>query len=540
MGVSPNQVSQLVLLDANGSVAPSGQKVGSGPKLSKRISLQTFPPYNGTLAPKAVRSGFSVAQDEATGRAVVSGGNDSDPLCIFDERANSWMNATQLLGASVQQVSIQSTPTTSSSISSPSPTNSAAPASSSSAAPPAGPVGPSRSRMLTVLGATLGAIFGIAAVLIILLLLIRCLKQRRRRTKKDGHVEKEDRLSFADRGAEFMREAGGSASGHYADPRPTSHSSLAIMQGRLGTGHKRGLGTAGSDSSTAQLVPTKKSPLGYGEPLEMSAIGEKLAIPETKPAPVSTANTGSHHQTAAQTAATQHGHSRSSGWSRYFSNNEATNLANMESARSTFASEQTTDGSQYTDSRIISQPSQAPPPLDLSFTKFDGQRLSRVASGSPSLGHSREDLPGRPMQAKLARAGSISSSESSLDEYDRAAATVAYQGGTSAWTPVSRDAWNQRPPSSAYTDSNRASAMPGKDGSSYPTDNKSPYYVKSGISTLYGFYGSKPDQERDSTVTVFPRGIPAEDTSRTPSRGNAAGGAQNSDMSWLNLSAGVS
>ena len=69
--------------------------------------------------------------------------------------------------------------------------------------------------MLTVLGATLGAIFGIAALLIILLLLLRWKRERRKRAGKGGYVEK-DRLSFADRGAEFMSEAGGAVGHNYS------------------------------------------------------------------------------------------------------------------------------------------------------------------------------------------------------------------------------------------------------------------------------------------------------------------------------------
>jgi hypothetical protein len=361
------------------------------------------------------------------------------------------------------------------------------------------------------------------------LLLLRWKKMRRRNGGNQDYLEK-DRLSFADRGAEFMREAGGSAGGNYNNGRSGSHSSMSIMNGKLGAGHKRGLGALGSDASTAPLT---KSPLAYHEPVEMSHIAEKT-MPIVAAAPVALPKPAPTRNEDVASREPQHGHSRSSGWSRYFANNEATNLANMNSTRSTFASE--SDGSLYSSSRVISQPSQAVPPLDLSFGKFDGQRLSRVATGSPTLGHSREDLRGQPMQAQLSRAGSVGSSVSSVDEYETASVTK-----TTSWTPVGASHWNQRPASSTYTGSNRGSEMP-KDGASsnYPNDNTSSFYYKNGISTLYGLYGNQargPADGRDSTVTVFP----GANTGRpsTSSRPDIPPPPP-SDMSWLNLGANSS
>lgn len=550
MGSSPNTVSSTVLLWAGGTVAATGQTIGS--KLKKRISIDNWPAYNSTLAPTATRSGFSLAQDDATKQVVVSGGNSDDPLCIFDQQKNAWINATELIvGKEVQQVSIQDSTSTSSplTLATASPTVAV---STSAAATSGAAVSSSvdhKSRMLKVLGATLGTIFGIAALLLIILLLLRWKKQKRKE-KGGEYTEKDGRLSFADRGAEYMREAGGSAGGHYSMPNAApkdGHSSLSIMQGKIGHGnsHKRGIGPLGSDSSTAHLVPQlKKSPLAYTEPMEMSSLEKEMITSRERSALSPSATQREIGQPIIPSNipnGPQHGHSRSSGWSKYFSNNEATNLANMTSTRSTFASDQLSEPSLYPESRAMSQPSQAPPPLDLDFLKFEGQRLSRVASGSPSLGYSREDLRGQPMQAELARAGSVSSSVSSLDDYDHVTMSNAQKPGTSNWTPMDMDAWNQRPPSSAYTDSNRDSGIPFKDGTSsyYPTDNKSSYYAKSGISTLYGLYGNKPEVGRDSTVTVFPRGIPDEDKKRVPVRPNGGPSAgQPSDMSWLNLGSG--
>ncbi|KAF2731176.1 hypothetical protein EJ04DRAFT_15466 [Polyplosphaeria fusca] len=515
MSVTPNKVSRVALLNQGGTVAAPGTTVGG---VAKRVTIANWPKYNDTLAPTATRTGFSVAQDDK-GVAVISGGSDEDPLCIFDQQANSWVNATELFAG--EQVVIQSTPTATLSSTSPPTSLSSATsaitsaASSAAAAPPAAPAN-NKARMLTVLGATLGAIFGIAALLILLLFCLKYRKSKNKKAQQAGYVEK-DRLSFADRGAEFMSEAGGSVAHNYSSSMNASQTSLAIMTGQSKNSHKRGLGPLGSDASTAGLVH-KKSPLGYSEPVELSkfnikpepAVAEKLVRQNSaaRPAPRAVANIS---------------RSRSSGWSKYFANNEATNLAHMPSDRSTYASERTSTGSQsaYTDSRMYSQPSQTIPPLDI--PKFDGQRLSRVATGSPTLGNSQENLPTQPMQAELARANSNGSTHSGVsrdDHYERAP--------VESWTPMGGSKYD-RPASSNYTnsvvmDNNRDGA------SSYYADNTSSFYPKSGYSS---FYPGQPKfggpEDRDSTVTVFPRGVPDPG-----SRGT--GSAQ--DMSWLNLGAG--
>ena len=531
MSVNPNVVTRVALLNAGGAVASPGQIVGGPSTKRKRdLTINGWPSYNGTLAPTSTRSGFSIAQD-ANGLAIISGGNTKDPLCIFDQRANSWLNATELLGGS--QVTIQSEPTSSVS-SSPVPSatsascSSAAASSTVAAVAPVATTGPGKARMLTVLGATLGAIFGIAALLIILLLLLRWKRERRKRAGKGGYVEK-DRLSFADRGAEFMSEAGGAVGHNYSASMNTSQSSLAIIAGRAGLTHKRGLGPLGSDASTAGLV-TKKSPLGYAEPVEMSQIVEKVPPATEKRVQPATQPSTFVDATPTGTTATL-GRSRSSGWSRYFANNEATNLAHMPSGRSTYTSDRTSAGSQshYTDSRITSQPRMVPA-LEV-FTKFDGQRLSRVATGSPTLGDSRENPPGQPMQAELARANSVASSLSSLNA-DENIAYTSTQDPAASWTPVSGPEWNQRPPSSAYTNSVRANEVRDGTSSYYAADGVSSYFPMSGPGSLNpGRFGAA--EERDSTVTVFPRGVP--DTGGGPKKG-----AEHQDMSWLNLGAGAS
>ncbi|KAF2189648.1 hypothetical protein K469DRAFT_683062 [Zopfia rhizophila CBS 207.26] len=510
MSVNPNKVSRYALLNQGGTVAAPGTTVGDK-KAKRDLTISEWPAYNGTFAPTVTRTGYSIAQD-SNGVAVISGGNQEDPLCIFDQKANAWVNATKLFAG--EQIAIQSTP--SASPLSTVPASSAPSASASStaeAAVPAAAPSNNKSRMLTVLGATLGAILGIAAILILLLFCLKYRREKKKKAQQSGYIEK-DRLSFADRGAEFMSEAGGSVGQNYSSMN-ASQSSLAIISGRTGMSHKRGLGPLGSDASTTGLV-TKKSPLGYADPVEMSKFDMKptpVVAEKTEPASKPTANIG---------------RSRSSGWSRYFANNEATNLAHMPSGRSTYASDRTSTGSQslYTNSRMYSQPSQTVPPLDLDFTKFDGQRLTRVVKGSPTLGHSEENLPHQPMQAELARANSNGSSRSGASHDDHYA-----RAPVESWTPMG-DSNYDRPPSSNYTNSVVVSDQ--KDGtSSYYPDGTSSFYPRSEYSS---FYPGQPrlgvTEDRGSTVTVFPRGIPENSG---PPRQN--GGPQQ-DMSWLNLGAG--
>jgi hypothetical protein len=478
----PNKVDRILLLKEDGTPAT----VGATPGKAKRVTVDNWPTYNATYAPTSSRSGYSLAQGE-DGITVASGGNQTDPLVLFNVKENSWVNATALFAG--QQVILNSV---SSSIATPTatsaPFSSTIPSATSTADLAAPPTAPSnKGKMLTVLGATLGTIFGIAAILILILL---CLKYRKKKSKQpQGYVEK-DRMSFADRGADFMKEAGGSVVTHHY--KTDSHSSLAIIQGRGVNNHKKNMA---SDASQAGLVK-KASPLGYSDSVELSKF-------DLKPDPIPERMVR-QNSNRAPPAPKGNPRARSSGWSRYFANNEATNLANVQSDRSTYASDRTSMASQsnYTNSRMYNQrPSQQIAPLEI--PKFDGQRLSRVASGSPTLGSSIVTLPHQvqPMQAELGRANSNGSSRSSvshIDEYLRQP--------TETWTPVGD---NDRA-SSTYTGSmvfdtngNKYDAT-----SSYYPDATSSFYPKSDVSSFYPGQGETPRMldMRDSTNTLFPSG----------------------------------
>ncbi|KAI0577089.1 hypothetical protein Alg130_08515 [Pyrenophora tritici-repentis] len=452
MSVTPNAVERILLLNKDGKPANPGTVVGGK---SKRLVLDNFSSYNETYAPMSTRSGYSLAQGE-DGKTVASGGNPEEPIALFDATENAWMNATAVF----------TTP----------------------AFPPPPP--DNKGRMLTVLGATLGTIFGIALLLVLVLL---CLKYRKNKSKKNaGYVEKEARdarMSFADRGADFMKEAGGSVVNYQPKHNNDSLTSLAIIQGR-NTGHKK---NAASDASTAGLVK-KTSPLGYSEPYELAKF-------DLKPEPADQIVRQNSSRVAKPAP-----RARSSGWSRYFANNDATNLANAPPAdRSTFASDRTSmdSVSRYTNSHMYSsRPSQHIAPLEI--PKFgDNQRLSSVASGSPTLGAPPASIGLahniQPMQAELARANSNASTISGLshdgDHYRHRA--------VESWTPVGED----RRTSSQYTGSMviEPNSKYDVNGSYYPDPNES-FYPKSNLSSFYPGQENAPvlPDMRDSSYTMFP------------------------------------
>lgn len=485
MSVTPNKVDRILLVKEDGTPAAPG----ATPSKRKRVTVDNWPEYNATYAPTSARSGYSLAQAD-DGLTVASGGNQTDPIVMFNAKENSWLNATALFAG--QQVISNSE---SSSIMSPTSTPTSTPVASTvpSSTPDEAvvPAAPSnKGKMLTVLGATLGTIFGIAAILILILF---CLKYRKNKSKKTlGYVEK-DRMSFADRGADFMKEAGGSEVTHHYKLGNDSSTSLAIIQGRGANGHKKNMA---SDASTAGLVK-KTSPLGYSDPVELSKFDLK---PEPIPETMVRQNSG-----RIPAAAKANPRARSSGWSRYFANNDATNLANVQPDRSTYASDRTSTASQshYTESRMYShRPSQHIAPLEI--PKFDGQRLSRVASGSPTLGSSIKTLPHQvqPMQAELGRANSNGSTRSGVSYDDH-----YFRQPVESWTPVGD---NQRA-SSTYTgsmvfDSNNNNNNKHDGTSSYYQDGTDSFYPKSGFSSFYPGQSSSnmvPDM-RDSSHTMFP------------------------------------
>lgn len=526
LGASPNIVTRYALL-VNNAPALAGQQVGapsaaptasSSRRRRRDLTLSDWPAYNSTLAPTTTRSGASLAQDP-NGLAVISGGDSGDPIAMFDQTGNSWINATSLLVK--EQIPLQ-TSTTSSlpalSTVQPTSTTTSAPAASSTASDVLG-TGQSKSKVLTTLGATLGAIFGLAAILIIILLLLRWRKQKMKGTK--GRMnEKEDRMSFADQGADFMQEAGGARGRAYSASANSSLTSLQIFQTKGAKSHRRG---SPSDGSQAPLAKNK-SPLGVSDPMEMAQMSqrssptftnrsidpEKEMYPAPKPAELTPA--------AAAAVASKGGkdeRSRSNGWSRYFTNNDVTNLASMQGGRNTYNTDiSEMSRSEYDDGRRSNGSSVRPLELNMG-PKFEGQRLSAVATGSPTMGRSHEDIQ-QGLSAEIRR---TSSSSRDSDPGFEFSPDHGRTPATSTWTPAgSRDGVSDRKADTRSISSAYSATNPFFGGSSEmdprPRKGSAPALPKMNL----GNYGDASRDSQGSAVTVLPSGLDSPRAHAFPSK----------------------
>jgi hypothetical protein len=165
--------------------------------------------------PTAIRTGFSLAQSP-NGLVVLSGGNDQDPLLMFDTVKDSWVDPTDVFGAVRSASPSPENPTPSggaaptASLPSPSPP---APSTTGTGSGVSGSVN-NDSRPTTVLGATLGSIFGIA-----LLATLTFLFLRHRRRRKTSHANDDDNGAWRSPRA----DGGGRRSRQLADKHGAGH-----------------------------------------------------------------------------------------------------------------------------------------------------------------------------------------------------------------------------------------------------------------------------------------------------------------------------
>jgi hypothetical protein len=443
---------------------------------------------------------------------------------------------------------------------------------------------------LRTLGITLGVICGIAAIFIIVLLFLRWRKLKKR--KEEGYLdEKNDgtRMSFQDRGASFMKEAGGSING-LAPPKQTwndsangSHSSLAIITGKFGGKRNTNHEPKPSYDSTTPIWD-KNGGTVRSEPMEMVDLEEKKI--ERKPVPRNEPRAPSSPYGPNLTAAdatrksmdSMEMRKRSSGWSKYFATSQPTGPNGLSHLPSAYVqTNKLSDASVYSTDRTSSQPPPIPssilvPPLDIDFTKtVDGQRLSHVTSGSPAFNDSREDLArGGSSLAPEGQKGLIvdplrqSSGTDTISSYNRSTMSTTtseyYNENPTPWTPTStsfKDHLNSRPPSSVYPPTEPRVPSRGKGGGGFfpgpgtsyrpstkskmgasaaPTSEWAAPAAKSGGRTSL-FPKPTPAEERDSTMTVFPKGVPSayyagREREQDPAK------PVNSDLGWLNLGLG--
>ncbi|KAI0540746.1 hypothetical protein GGR58DRAFT_105621 [Xylaria digitata] len=481
----PNMVNRTVLIDANGApmalsapVKPATASTKEGEKgkaLSERELLaNNWPPYNSTFAPKSTRTDYSIAID-ANGLVVMSGGNDNDLLCMFNAKANTWEDATAVLGA--ESLSIQSTPSAvSTSTSNPSSTSSTpttATGAASTTNPTVAAASASKSSLpsTTVLGIALGSIFG-AAFLLGLILVFLKRRQRRQSFIETGHARRASGIPEKDFFHEDSAQAsGGYFRGHGQQDSQSSFSSMAIFLGktqkpavqRKGSGGKKRASNGSVYGKDIKHTISRPQPQTTTQPSFLTQ-NEKIIMPpepvQPKPRTRPTVNTDSALR-------------RSSGWNRYWSGGSTSIIGFGGSSKSRRDTEVSDESSRYSDTNRMTQDSATVPPLQV---PADGQpSFHRVNSGSPTISQYdpkiREGLSGqieRPVSA-VSAVSAVSSSG-----YSSGIPTSVHE----AWDPtVPKKPWgSDRAPSSAYS-SGIVSESPYPTGLGAPTANRPPLGV---------------------------------------------------------------
>lgn len=484
MGQSPNEVTINVLLQPGGSPAPFNETVGGGSattttasasstptassgsrKRKRDVALSNLLPYNSTFAPTATRSGFCLSQ-ASNGVVVVVGGSSTDQVAMFNQTANGWLNAAQLLNP-------QGTPQAT--LAGPSTTASSTAIPTSSSTPSASSGHSSKSHPLTLLGAVLGAICGFGVILILLLLLLRYLKRsrhlkmQRQRDSFFGEKGKSHGLSDTDDTGLQPLSKNGQPMG--TSPAPSTTGVNPAGRANFQKSHIR---TASAASNKLKLDPIQTSHISFG-PGMFSTAKEKSSLVISRPimqelaAEIQTESKTATSQAYADSLQASSGttdlaktigasHRKTDeGWSTYFQGNPAVNLTGARpsymSSDSRPGSSSSRRGSYWPDPNIAAAPSATPlksTPSNLRDSSGNILAASSVPTGSPRLEHSASYRLDTGLMVSDAMHGKISSGRSSTtdenDDYepvDYEKTGGAYSSGIPesvhelpAWTPV--------------------------------------------------------------------------------------------------------
>lgn len=539
MSQSPNTVTRTVVLNPGGQQAQYAQMVGESLRSRRRdVLLSNFPEYNDSLAPTTVRNGAALAQNP-NGLIVITGGNDQNPFSIFDALGNQWVDATNFIGQ--QAIPPVASPTSSVSI----PTASA----SSTSAPTSGG---STARPTTILGAVLGSILGIAALLIFALLFLRWKKRKNNGTSKFSNDKARigSGLSFGDHGTQPIRAAA-EPMGHNL---PDSTDAMTMVGGQGSHSRK-----ASSISNRPRVAPQRasnvsigpgmfsrdKSPPAISTPILHGDSAEIQERPLTSRVRLT--------QNPPGLDPVQSHRKNDSGWSTYFSGNTVVDVGDnrkVGASRNSRASSGSR-GSYWPDpSAPVANLRAANPGL----TDSNGNQLAKlmVRKGSPSIGHSGnyEGAQGTAITegipTTISNTDSVATSTSDYDlsqlhEIGKSIGTaypISPSDGDYTWA-FQDSSWSgpphrlTRPPSSTYTSSiypvNVTS--PGVDWpkpsirpvTQWPNEGRS-------VPTIFD---SRPGSHRGTNPPVRPahRG----DEVRDYFGPNHTHQHSQNDMSWLNL-----
>ncbi|KAF3932240.1 hypothetical protein ABW19_dt0200626 [Dactylella cylindrospora] len=235
---TPIDVEIIPLFNASSD----SQTTAPAAKLKTRnLTSENWPKYNSTLAPKDTRTDFAITSNSQY--IVISGGGPADdPLCIFDFTDGGWLNATAMFAtqepldaSSTASMRIQSEPTSSSKPSSTKPstatitpesTNTSDSSSSTSSSAVAEPSGMSTSTQLLFI--ILGVVLLVGLILGSAYFILRHKRKKQKAARGDGEkpegpqsrgMPRDSGMSFKDRGASFMKEAGGTKSTMFGKSR---------------------------------------------------------------------------------------------------------------------------------------------------------------------------------------------------------------------------------------------------------------------------------------------------------------------------------
>lgn len=479
MSVSPNSVSVRELRNGTDNVdskkssarptPPSSMEPQKPSRKRKREITPDRPVYNSTLASQTQRFKFSLAQDQ-NGFVVISGGQPEETdevLSLFNQTKNQWIDPVQFFAQDtiLGNPTSEPTPATPPATSTGRPTLPSTPSTDASGGGGDGGRG-SKNRSLTILGATLGAIFGLAAVLIVLLLLLRCFRRRRetnhKRKTSDYPLDNKHGMDFADQGVNHMQETGGSVRGNASHKHTGSGNtttSMAIMSGSARAGSsqsKRGFlhRTGDSNGSSKSFFSRAKSPLAPSPP------------PISGPIPIN--NPRDNHVNVQASPEPRTEPRTDTGWSRYFTNDSATNLASVHpgnphhdstSRPTTYASGSQSD---YTSSRIESSNLHESAEVQPLSVRSGAPHPPNTRLMSPTSGVPLALQPGVALSAGAhdSNPPSPSTLVSDVDEeheYRPRGDRSHESEGMASWTPIAASdrgsTWEDRPISSVYADS---------------------------------------------------------------------------------------
>jgi hypothetical protein len=468
LSVSPTQVNRTILAGENQTpissaapiVARSANTANFDDAVEKReaLTVREWPEYNATLAPKAVRSQYSIAYDGDDVVAFV-GGNDDDPIALFHPKSNKWVDASAVLGGGQQSSSSAtsstaktsatrtSAPTTTPTIVNAAVTSSAAAATSSDDDP---------NFSYKVIGIAVGSVVGCVLIALVIILLCRRRRQRKafveagHQRRASGIPDEKDAVEFgsggmnSDDGARYQR--------HTANPSQASFHSTSILMGRVKKQQplspvSRKNGSNASDSSS---VFNKRYKGTISKPIPQSSMMQPDSFIRIE-RPLATMSTAAVVPRSLPHAASRdEGTRRSSGWNKYWSGGSALNIIGFgdRNDRTTYGSQRSGSNSLYsTDMQTsrITQDSATVPPLNLNLDQSH-VRLSQVATGSPTINQGR----GYPLEKGSSGYISRSDSVSTMSSYG----DNRHDPEDKTWTPVGPQGWhNTRAASSAYTDS---------------------------------------------------------------------------------------